>query len=75
MPILKDAKSKGQNAHIVVDKLYVEGKLYMKPDSTYAASAENHQELIVLKRPIAFHSSRLLGTSVCCRTKKKHRTD
>ena len=28
MPILKDAKSKGQRAHIAVDKLYIEGKLY-----------------------------------------------
>ena len=28
VPILKDAKSKGQRAHIAVDKLYIEGKLY-----------------------------------------------
>lgn len=28
VPILKDAKSKGQKAHIAVDKLYIDGKLY-----------------------------------------------
>ena len=73
-PILKDAKSKGQKAHIAVDKLYIEGKLYKQSDSTNTASAaklshlissQSRQGLIILKHPIAFHS----------RTRKKHRTD
>ena len=48
MPISKDAKSKGQKAHIAVDKLYIEGKLYTKSGSTNTANAE---------KPSGTHSS------------------
>ena len=60
MPILKDAKSKGQRAHIAVDKLYIEGN-YTRTRSIIRAvpiivlrAPQIH--LGLLKRREVFHS-------------------
>ena len=43
VPLLKEARHKGQKAHIAVDKLYIDGKLHQaaekKPSSTSAGAA------------------------------------
>lgn len=44
VPILKDAKAKGQKAHIAVDKLYIDGRFYRNDlradDNTYTSTVK-----------------------------------
>lgn len=55
VPILKDAKSKGQIAHIAVDKLYIEGKLYNAAHSPGSANSKDSPKSSGTHRPSNSH--------------------